>query len=416
MSCPKTARRVSLSSRRPAKPILLCAAIALAVLAVQPAANGMFPAWMQHIVGASTIESALYRAMQLPAVRALYPRPPKEAAAQLSQLIATNPNNAELYQLRARADEQALDQAAAEADWKLYAAHAPDPVAARLELADFYQRRLMTAQEIAVLNQVAAAPPIAAEAYVAPTGQRSWLAFERILGTIYLQGLPPSDTASTFNAFIARYPDQPVLYAALLQFELELKDWAAAQSVIDRYTRQFPQDTIFPIRGQALLEFHRGNTDAALAVYDHAFQPLWPPELIQSYFALLDQTHRERAFVAAARERLAARPDGPQALNALARIFYYDQQAGRTASAQQTLDTFRITRDARNGLWTPADLSTLASLSLTIHSYAEAARYNYALASSDGALPSGEPAGQAGLANLIDILLEAPEQPLAIGA
>ena len=412
----KAARRLWLSWRQPDRRILLCAGIVLGALIVPAAANATFPAWMQHIVGASTVESALYRVMQLPAAQALYPRPPKEAAAQLSQLIATNAANAELYQLRAQADEQALDEAAAESDWKLYVAHAPDPIAAKLELADFYGRRLMAPQEIAVLSEVAAAPPIPSETYIDPTEQRSWVAFERILGTIYLQGLPPAQTASTFNAFIARYPDQPVLYAAFLQFQLEQQDWPAAQSVIERYGRQFPQDKIFPIRAHALLEFQRGNIDAALAVYDHAFQPLWPAELIQSYFALLDQTHRQRAFVAAAREQLATHPDGPEALNALARIFYYDQQAGHINSAQQTLDTFRIARDARNGAWTPADLSTLASLSLTIHSYAEAARYNYALASSDGTVSNGEPAAQAGLAGLIDILLEAPEQPLAIGA
>ena len=66
--------------------------------------------------------------------------------------------------------------------------------------------------------------------------------------------------------------------------------------------------------------------------------------------------------------------------------------------------------------WTPTDLSTLADLNLSIHSYAEAARYDYALAASDGLVPNGEPAAQSGLAGLIEILLESPDQPLAIGA
>ena len=216
MSSRKVAPR---SSRQPGRRTLLYACIFLGALTIPAAANAKFPAWMQHIVGASTVESALYRAMQLPAVQALYPRPPKEATTQLSQLIATNPSNAELYQLRAQADEQALDEAAAESDWKLYVTHSPDPTASRLELADFYERRLLILQEIAVLNEVAAAPPIPSETYVPPTAQRSWVAFERILGTIYRQGLPPTQTASTFDAFITRYPDQPVLYAAFLQFQ-----------------------------------------------------------------------------------------------------------------------------------------------------------------------------------------------------
>jgi hypothetical protein len=354
--------------------------------------------------------------MQLPAVQALYPRPPKETATQLSQLIATNASNAELYQLRARADEQSLDEAAAESDWRLYVAHAPDPIAAKVELADFYQRRLMIPQEIAVLRDVAAAPPIASETYIDPADQRSWRSFERILGAIDQQSLPSVQTASTFNDFLARYPDQPAVYAAFLQFQFDRHDWPAAQSLIERYGKQFPQDNIFPIRAQALLDFHRGDIDAALAEYDHAFQPLWPTELIQSYFALLDQTHRQRAFVAAARAQLAAHPEGPEALDALARIFYYDQQSGRIDSARQTLDAFRIAREARSAPWTPADLYTLAALNQAIHSYAESARYDYALASTDGAAPNGEPAAQSGLAGLVDILLEAPEQPLAIGA
>ena len=101
------------------------AVIALAILAVPITVHATLPAWLQHIVGASTVESALYRVMPLPGIQALYPRPPREAQTELTHLIASTPDQAELYQLRARADEQSLDESAAEADWKLYTAHAP---------------------------------------------------------------------------------------------------------------------------------------------------------------------------------------------------------------------------------------------------------------------------------------------------
>lgn len=168
----------------------------------------------------------------------------------------------------------------------------------------------MVPEEIAALSEVAAAPPIASETYIEPTRQRSWLAFQRMLGVIYAQGLPASQTASAFNAFLNRYPEQPVVYAAFLQFDFEQQDWRSAQSLIERYSRRFAEDNVFLIRAQANLEFRRGNIDAALAVYDHNFEPLWPADQIQSYFGLLERTHRERAFVAAAREQLAAHPDG----------------------------------------------------------------------------------------------------------
>ena len=57
----------------------LAAGVLAGVLALPVAARANLPAWLQHIVGASTVEAALYRTMQLPAVEAFYPRPPREA-------------------------------------------------------------------------------------------------------------------------------------------------------------------------------------------------------------------------------------------------------------------------------------------------------------------------------------------------
>ena len=81
-------------------------------------AQATLPPWLQHVIGASTIEAALFRTMQLPNVQALYPRPPKEAQTELARLINTAPDDAQLYALRAQSDESALDFTAAEADWR----------------------------------------------------------------------------------------------------------------------------------------------------------------------------------------------------------------------------------------------------------------------------------------------------------
>ena len=390
--------------------------LAAALLATAITANAALPAWLQHIVGASSMEAALYRTMHLPQADVLYPRPPKEAQAELARDISSSPDQAELYQLRARSDEAALDLTAAEDDWKEYATRSKDSLAAKLELANFYRRQLATAKELAVLREVATAPNPDSERYLDPARQRSWLAFQRSLDLIALQGLPQSETAATYDAFLTRYPTQPAVYTRAFQSALDAEDYAAAQALIPRYKQAFPQDAAFPVRAQALLEYSRGDIDRALAVYEQAYQPLWPADLVKSYFALLEQTHHQRAFVADGRARLAAKPDGPAALNALTRVFYYDQQAGRLLQAQQTLDAFRTAREQRNAAWSAEDLYTLTTLERETGNYAEAARYNFALASTPGNLPSGEPAAQAGLAALTDILLTAPEQPLALGA
>ncbi len=387
-----------------------------AVLTMALSAHATLPAWLQHIVGASTMEAALYRTMHLPQADVLYPRPPKEAEAELGKQIAASPDQAELYQLRARSDEAALDVSAAEDDWKLYAAHSKDPIAAKLEFANFYRRQLATRKELAVLQEVAQAPNPESERYADPATQRAWLAFNRALDLIAQQGLPQSEAAATYDAFLARYPEQPAVYGRALQADLDAKNYPAAEGLIARFRKAFPHDETFPVRAEALLAYTEGDTDRALAVYDKAYEPLWPADLVQSYFALLTETHRQRAFVADARTKLAANPDGPAALNALTRIFYYDQQAGRLPQAQATLDSFRIAREQRNGAWSAADLDTLAALERDSSNYAEAARYNFALSSTPGTLPNGEPAAQAGLAALTGILLSAPDQPLALGA
>src|ERR1700678_882002 len=90
--------------------------------------HATLPEWLQHVVGASSIEAALYRTMSLPAVQALYPRPPKESQTELERLIASAPDDAQLYALRAQTDEAALDFTAAESDWKLSVAHSKDAV------------------------------------------------------------------------------------------------------------------------------------------------------------------------------------------------------------------------------------------------------------------------------------------------
>ena len=377
-------------------------------------AHATLPPWLQHITGASTLEAAVYRLMSVPSAPDLsYPRPPREAQAELAKLPT---DTADLYPLRARTDEAALDFAAAEIDWKAAIPHAKDPIAARLDLANFYQRRLRTPDEIATLREVAASPSPTSESLIDPGQQRSYRAFLRILSLIAEQDLPPTQTAIVYDAFLTRYATEPAVYARAFEWQLSQQNYPAAEALIDRYKQAFPQDQVFLIRAQALLEYRRGNVDRSLAVYDQAFQPLWPASLVQSYFALLTETHHQRIFVADARRRLAQQPDGPQAINALARIFYYQQQQGRLDQAQQEIDAFRVAREARNGAWSASDLETLATLSNSIHNYAEAARYNYALASSQGDLADGQPAAQAGLSGLIDLLLTAPDQPIALGA
>jgi Flp pilus assembly protein TadD len=399
--------------RRPA----LAALSLCGLLLIAWQARAALPRWMQDAIGASAIEAALYRVMQLPGGEALYPRPPKEVQGELNGLIAKAPDDAALYSLRATEEEQALDFSAAEADWKMYASRAKDRTGGELELADYYHRRLQAIDEVRTLMKIGSAPARPEEQYTLPNQQRSWQAFERILPLVADQRLDDELIVEAYAAWIVHYPQQPSVYAReflwLLDRKKDAKKFDRASELIVQYRRTFPQDAVFPLKATAMVEYRRGSVDSALKTYDAGFDPLWPAELVQSYYGLLAETHTQRRFMADARARLAQNPDD---LNAMARLFYYAQQQGNLISAQQVVEAYRLSKDDRKAAWSAQELYTLAQLMEAIHAYPEAARYDFALYHAQSALTSGASPQAEGLGGIIRILLTAPEQPVELGA
>ena len=368
-----------------------------------------FREWLQNAEANSAVESALYRLMALPTGDVLYSRPPQESRPELDKLLAAGAPEPALYSLRALNDEQALDFTAAENDWKSWAKHAPDGSAAELDLAAFYGRRLRPLDEIAALNEVARAPSPAKEKFVRSDAQRSWQACERILRIVQQDGLKPEIAIETYQNWIARYPAETGVYSRYFDYLLAQKRFDNAGALVTQYSQAFPQDTIFPVKAQASLAYRRGSLAEGLAVYDKAFQPLWPAELIQSYYSLLTQTHALSAFLDRTRAKLAANPDD---LDAAARLFYAYQHQGRLDAARQVISAYRQSKESRGAQWSPQELYTFARLLEGVQDGPEAARYDYALYNTKGMAD----AQQRAIAGLIAILLDAPEQPMRLGA
>jgi predicted Zn-dependent protease len=386
------------------------AALAVFVAAIGAvAALGELPSWIRNIDASTVLEGVFFRMMSLPNGAVAFRRPPSETRPALADLIKSQPNNAELYSLRAMEDEQQLDSTAAEADWKAYADNSPDKIAAQVALADFYHRRLRPADEIKTLALVANAPPIAAEKLTAPAQQHSWQAFERIFAVIQAQGLAKDASFAQYRAWIVRYPDEPSLYAHFLQFLVAEKEYSAAGDLIATYRKQFPNDQIFPVKAKALVEYRRRSVRDGLSVYEQSFQPLWDPQLVKSYFDLLRDTQNLRKFRDDAHAALLANPED---LNATARIFYYYQQQGKTDVAQKAVTDLRLHKEAAKSSWTSQELYVCARLLEDIHSYPESVRYFFALYNSNGMADAQEKA----IAGLTRLLLTAPETPIRLGA
>ena len=391
--------------------MLTLGAIGLAILATGwvMTASGALPEWIRNTEARTEIEAAFFRLMALPGGEVLFRRPPHETRPALGELIKKQPNSAELYSLRALEDEQQLDFAAAEDDWKHYAENLANKSVAQLALAEFYHRRLRPADEIKTLSVVGSAPTDAGEKFTPKTEQRSWQAFERIFRIIQSEALPKEVSLAQYRAWIARYPQEEALYGRFLEYLISQKEYDAANQVIAEYHKQFPGDDIFPVKAKALVEYRQGSLQQGLAVYEKSFQPIWAPELVKSYFDLLAQTHGLRKFLDEARAALNANPED---LNATARIFYYYQQQGKLDAAQQAIANFRLHKDAAKSVWSAQELYVCARLLEDTHNYAESARYYFALYNSKGLNDAQERA----ISGLADLLLTAPETPIRIGS
>jgi tetratricopeptide (TPR) repeat protein len=373
-------------------------------------ARGNLVEWLQNLEGSGRFEAVFFRTVSLLGGPVTVRRLPAEVRNALNDLVSKSPNDAELYRMRARADEAQLDFTAAEADWQRYAQLAPDKVDGQLQLADFFHRRLRPLDEIKALAAAAQAPSSPADKLLASNQQRAWQTFERIFQVIRLQALPDTLSIEQYNAWLARYPKNAAAYSRFFDFLIAEKKFSEAERLIGRYEKGFPRDKVFPIEARATLAYKRGSTDEALALYDRSFQPLWPPELVQDYFNLLKETHRLREFLSRAHAAASANPTD---VSAAARLFYYYHQQGNLGEAQRALVEYRLRMEKTNAPWKGDQLWTLSRLFDGIHAYNDAARGYYALYSLPGAEPALQEKALAGIANL---LLAAPEQPIGFGS
>jgi len=367
--------------------------------------RGELESWVQH-VPAGPAMAALFRSVPMPGGAVPILRPPSETRPALAKMIADTPRDASLYRLRAQEAEVALDFAAAEADWKTYVQTAADRYAARIALADFYHRRIRPRDELAALTAAASAND---DPLLAAAAQRGWLACERMATLAAQENLPQAPAEPVFRAWVARYPKERAAWRRLIEYLSAHRQYAAAEDEIAEYSRAF-HDDVEPVRMRADLEVRRGSAQAALAIYDRAFQPLWPEELRASYFKLLEEHGQLREFAGRARTALESNPAD---LDATARLFHYFKAQNNVAAARRVLLEYRIAKESGSRRWTAGELQTAAQLFEWLPDVNEAARLYYALYNAP---PGGGPHTERALYGLANLLLTAPDQPIQFGS
>ncbi len=366
--------------------------------------------WAENTEAGSKIEAAFFRAVSMPWGSVAVRRSPKETRPELSKLIAASPNDAELYSLRALEDEQDLDFTAAEADWKKRVDLSKDRGAARIELADFYHRRIRARDEFDALVLAAGEAAPDSDKWLPDPQQRAWNVNARLIRLIDDARLDATIAVNPCWGWIARYAKNPDAHHQCFEFALAHQIYPVANQVVARYQQAFPMDEEFPIEARAELAAKTSQPAQALAIYERSFKPLWTPKLVADYFALLKRTNSLRVYLDRARASIAANPTD---LASAVRLFYYWQQQNNLAAAGRVLAEFRLRKESRKSPWSADELLTLAKLYESIHDYDEAARNYYALYS---VAQANDAVAENALASLARMILTAPEQEIHFGA
>ncbi|HVX65179.1 MAG TPA: tetratricopeptide repeat protein [Bryobacteraceae bacterium] len=374
------------------------------------AARAELGRWVEHLDLAAKLEDVFFREVSLPGGTVNSRRPPAETTAGLTRALAAQPARSDLLYLRARERELSLDFPGAEQDWKAYASAGTTPLQARLALADFYHRRLEPEKELNALIEAGRVPSEGLEGALDAPEQASWKIFERAVKLAAAQALPPASAAIVYDAWLERYPRSAQAFEKAFDSSAAARDWPRAEAILQRYSQAFPDEEAFPVRARATLAERRGGPSDALAVYAGAWNPLWPPELIKSYFQLMEKTHTLHAWLADARNAIAARPTE---LGPAVRLFYYHQQRGDLRQAWRALHELRLRRQAAQSAWPTAELVTVARLFEATNNAVDAARYYVQAYEMDRTAGASAEEALGGLANL---LLASADQPVSYGA
>ena len=384
------------------RPLVLMAGLAAA------AAYAELPERFRHAEPGSLLERIFFREAPMPGAAVPVRRPPTETRDALTAEIAARPAEADLYALRAQEAERALDFTAAEADWKAYAQSAADPAQAQRALADFYGRRLRAAEQVAALIEVGRAPTPPGERFLPSTEQRSWQAFAEAQQAIQTHLLPVGARDALYRAWLTRYPAERQPYFGYLDALIEQRSYDAARNLLLEMAEAFQGDELVLFEARARLARAEQGAGAALELLEESFRPDWQPELIQLYLQALEDSDQLRLRLDEA--RAAVRQD-PRDLRSAGWLFHYYRRQGDQAAAVAALDELRRAHDRAS--WTGEHLRILAGLYRQAGQFQDAAKAVYALYS----LPDAEPEDrELALAELIDILLTAPEQQIRIGS
>ncbi len=346
------------------------------------------------------LRDALYLAETLLGTPTLTPRPFVEAEAAIAALQAKYPSDSRLLRYGARLNEYLGNIPKAVQLMTRYASLRPEAADGLRRLAAFQHGRGLYAEEAQSLQRLA---------LLAPPAERQAIA-DRVSELVQKRALAGVDITAFYRRLIERQPDDLTLLKRYLDRLIADGKLDEALRALDEWQPKYSEEARYFLKARASVYDKRGQRDAAVAVYDRAFDPLWPRAVAQDWYDILRRYGRYRTYRRQLQERFRK---GSADFGVTARLFNILAYEGNLPGAAQTLMDFEKQREKAG--WSREDLDQAAGMCLAIGQYDLAARFLYSLHAMNGARP-GSPEREATLAKLASALLEAGDIATTLGA
>ncbi|HXM36919.1 MAG TPA: hypothetical protein VN920_17110, partial [Pyrinomonadaceae bacterium] len=354
----------------------------------------------KHLLDEKTalIDQALYTRAEFFGAQALVPYPTAEARNRLASVRAKYTDDPQLDLKLSQLDEKLGRQEDALQEMRAFVAHEPDKMKALETLAAFAHRRAQFVAEAEALEKMLQA---------APSDRRADI-FRQLIELAQTQLLEKYLAPAFYEQTLAQHSQLFEVIEQYLESLIATKHYPDALKVLRAYKDRFPDRRTLLIEREASLLESMGREQEAEAVYERAFDPFWPSELSERFYAFLKEHDRFRAY--GFELRAAFRRD-PANFQIAVRLLHYEKQANH--ESPEVFVHLEKARGARHIAWKPDELVTITRL-LLAEGYGDAAsRFLYTL-SLQGQMKPGSELRARVLYQIFEILSDAGDERLSL--
>jgi tetratricopeptide (TPR) repeat protein len=353
------------------------------------------------------IDRALFSSERFFGSNVFIAKPTREGRESLARLTANFPQDPRLQLIAAQLDVRLGEFDRAANEMRQYAGLEGRQPSALRTLAIFYNSRGQFADEVRTLMELARQSPALHRRAI----------HQRVITVVRDHRPQGLDADQIHQEMIAANPKEFQFVQNYIEDLLAQRREDLALSVIKQVRPRFPNDP-YLLKTEANIYLRQNRPDAALAVYEQIFEPLWPPSLSNDYYALLKQVDRYRAYRRSWRNRYDSGTAEFQTVGRLFNLYVSENNLAEASRVLQGLEKRKADGQSTSGpspAWPPTELETTGAMYATIGNYDQASRYYYTLYLM-GAFNSAGALREQALQRLFRALMEAQNRPTRVAA